>query len=518
MNGSGLSVQRQGGKFFGYKKTIGGKRFYFSRDLGIDRPSSANQKRAQRAAAIYAAEWERLKIGGATEWTTDALSRAKALVFSVVMGAAPTSAAQTPSEVESSLIIEDKPTAAPSMPSPTALMLHAGVDAYVERRRAQADAGQISGARADTIAYALRRFKLYAADRPLSQFGLGDCQAFVLHFASRPKQSSGTRKGQRLAPDTATDTIVSVRGFFEDAAERGEWSLPSSKPFKFDRAKLLTEQEQDDRESVQTFTAAQLTTLYQACVTDRQRLYVLLGLNCGFTQKEIATLRIAHCYLDATDKEGNPRPYIKRRRNKTRAKVKTAWRWRLWDETAELLRKEMAPDNAEGLALLSAKGGKLCDVTTSSRYDLVRGQWDKIRSRANRLTKLTGTTQAAADALESATSLAELVERTARLNAAMDRQGSKGVQPSDDYAKVPALGFKYLRKTAANMLRRIDARETAETFLAHAESGVGKVYHNPDFKRLAKALRRLRQRLEPMFATDKATKAPKANRKQLQTA
>lgn len=459
-----LSVHKVKGEFYGFKQMIGGHRFYFSRNLGIDRQTAANARKAATAAGIISGEWDRLKLSGATAWTPNDLERVKTLSTVAVMGAQVISPAASPFQAETPARIERDATLSPS------IGLHQAVDGYVERRKQDAKAGQITDTHSTGIAYNLKRFKKHVADRPLNGFNLDECRSIVNHFASRPTFDGGKKIGVRMAAATVVGTLNTVRAFFSDAADRGDWTAPATldKCFSFDRDKLQTETEQDATATVKTFTIPELASIWRATRSDRQRLYILLGLNCGFTQKEIATLRLAHCHLDAVDKEGNARPYIKRRRNKTRAKVKTEWRWRLWPETAYLLNKEMAKTNPEGLALLSEKGGRLTDTTASSYFDLIRKPWT--------------------DAIKAANHLKDL----------FDKEGGKHTLVS-----VRPLGFKYLRKTASNLIRKIGGKDTAETFLAHTESGMGKHYHNPDFKRVGRSIRKLRLRLEPMLKMKK---------------
>jgi hypothetical protein len=65
---------------------------------------------------------------------------------------------------------------------------------------------------------------------------------------------------------------------------------------------------------------------------------------------------------------------------------------------------------------------------------------------------------------------------------------------------VRPLGFKYLRKTGSDLVRRVGGIEAAEAFLSHAERSVSRVYNNRDFERLADHLTEVRKRLDRVFA------------------
>jgi len=435
-----LSVHSIKGKFYAYKRMIGTERFYFGRDLGIVADSNTNHRNAVIASNVYVQEWHRLKAAGES-WTPAAKDRAK-MSAKVVLGLhqPPAGEDETPFEMS---------TPAPA-PTKTKLMLHAAIEAYIERTRERAASGQISEGRADTIRHAILRAKAFMVDRALTDIKLDDCRAVVNHFAGRPIVAKFKRP---MAPDTVIDTIVAARAFFADAEDRSEWTPPASlrKCFGFKRDKLLTEEELDARANVPTFNVKELTTIWKFNHHDRRQLYMLLALNCGFTQRDIATLRKTHCFDLASE-----RPYIKRRR----AKTKVMGKWRLWPETAYMLRQHFCKDKEQPLALLhGAKDRPLISRVVGSRYDVIRNEWDHVLRAVDKGHTAAPTKSAAAR----------------------------------------RLSFKFLRKTGSNMVRRIAGRDVAETYLAHTDRTMSKVYHNPDFKRLAGALRKLRRRLQPMF-------------------
>jgi integrase len=64
-------------------------------------------------------------------------------------------------------------------------------------------------------------------------------------------------------------------------------------------------------------------------------------------------------------------------------------------------------------------------------------------------------------------------------------------------AGVQPLTFRYLRKTAADMVRKLSDKDTSEAMLSHSNGGVVKVYSNHDWAKLEAALRGLHQQLLP---------------------
>lgn len=137
------------------------------------------------------------------------------------------------------------------------------------------------------------------------------------------------------------------------------------------------------------YDAAQLKTLLKGA-TDRQRLYVLLALNCGHTQIDVGSLRRD----EVVEYEG--RLSVMRRRSKTKHQNDFEALHTLWDETAVLLKSKMAKSNKSGLALLSEAGTPLyrakphCDIISdtylalqhAAEVDLPFKQFRKIGSTA----------------------------------------------------------------------------------------------------------------------------------------
>ena len=106
------------------------------------------------------------------------------------------------------------------------------------------------------------------------------------------------------------------------------------------------------RGHIERYDADQMKRLLGAA-SERCRLYILLGLNTGYTQIDVANL------LKDEILEIGGEMFLARRREKTSHQNDFKTLHHLWPETWELLRKHMAPDNAENLALLNVNGRKL---------------------------------------------------------------------------------------------------------------------------------------------------------------
>ena len=170
----------------------------------------------------------------------------------------------------------------------------------------------------------------------------------------------------------------------------------------------------------------------------RTRLYMVLALNLGFTQRDIATLE--HSMIDWET------GIITRERHKTKVPHKS----RLWPSTLELLRGQ-AVDHG-GLVLVTENGKSLYEEQVNAKGNLVyrdpiRLAFDRVRKRA----KL-------ADASKS---------------------------------------FKHLRKTAANKVELM-APHLTSAFLGHAETATKRYYVARHFDELFE----ITDRMEAIFIVD----------------
>ena len=112
--------------------------------------------------------------------------------------------------------------------------------------------------------------------------------------------------------------------------------------------------------------------------TDRTKLYILLMLNCGMTQKDISD-------LDPSEVDWNE-GRISRRRSKT-AKCRNVpiVNYRLWPETLRLLRQERAKGSQERV-LLNSNGHPILfdEISKEGKYkrnDNVKNSFDRLRKK-----------------------------------------------------------------------------------------------------------------------------------------
>jgi len=392
----------------GWRKTIGARltegrlipcRFW----LGFD------EQRAIVAALQIEAIW--IGLGGASHWDHDALALAENIRVGLTRHNAPVATA--------SPLTATIATVAPKPP----LTVKGGIERY--RSAMLADA-RLSDATKHSIrcrTASLERSPI--APLPLAEIGAEQLTATVAHWLARP---IAPKTGTPVSTTSATIIIKTARATFDYLDGVGLWDAPK----RFERIFRLP---RSAAPKVQTLDLDELRALY-AVADSRNRLLILLGLNCGFCTMEIATLKRSEIDLEAKT--------IRRARQKTAVEQQ----WVLWAETAELLAKHLAPINDRGLALLTDGGKPLVYYSPKSggRIDTVVHCWARLAKRA------------------------------------------KVAKP-----------FKLVRKTGATLVRSIGGIEVSEAYLAHAERSMARFYSRPEPQRLTDALTELRARLNPMF-------------------
>ena len=201
--------------------------------------------------------------------------------------------------------------------------------------------------------------------------------------------------------------------------------------------------------------------------SERTRLYVLLGLNCGFYQVDIGRMKLRDVRVEGRH------TFIVRAREKTSHQNDFAGRWYLWPETAKLLKSHLANGSAEtnstGLALLNEAQAPLYTVKPNrARVDNIESAFDRAMAVVNK------------------------------------RRVAKGHEPM-------AFAFKQLRKVGATMMDRIGGPTARRLYKAGTLTDGDAAYVRNDFDALTKALKAWGSDLRRagLFA---ATAAPKTKR------
>jgi integrase len=220
--------------------------------------------------------------------------------------------------------------------APTDLTVQSAAELWTAHLLTETRMGKIAPATYDAYRHHLRPFIAYSRDTPVRGLEAGTFMGF--YDLCRSRVVKWREGGEGWSPATAGAYVSIVKIFLRWCIDSG-WVTDKVIPRRrLSFGSSLREPPTWDTGTIETFLA---------CATPRVRLFVLLALNCGFTQTDIATLK------NTDIRDG----YIVRRRQKgagyPNAPVTS---WRLWDRTSALLDHCRAPGR---LALLNCAGQPL---------------------------------------------------------------------------------------------------------------------------------------------------------------
>ena len=302
----------------------------------------------------------------------------------------------------------------------------------------------------------------------LGQLTLGTIKQAFQYWASRPKKK-GTDKP--ITVRSAENYLKRWRHFlwWLHDSENYRWKAPS------DLLRLKVKVRKTEKETqatispiqVKSYREEELVILFKYA-SPLERVYILLGLNCGFAVSEFGTLRLnqifqhqRHGFDNLINYQSNPsQSWIKR----VRLKSKVYGEWLLWPETVAAIewaieRRKKQPDfHADAL------------LAMTDRNLPYYGQTDG-GNNASRISKLW-------------------------YRGLMDR-----IQK--DMPTFPRLSPKCLRKTAGNLMRDIAGGEIMGVFLAHGQpvktDDLAEQYSNRPFGKVFENLDVMRKRLQPLW-------------------
>ncbi|MGN6726114.1 MAG: hypothetical protein ACTHLZ_09365 [Tepidisphaeraceae bacterium] len=331
-----------------------------------------------------------------------------------------------------------------SIPVPagvTGVTLYQAIDRYAARvlEANSKESGRVEAGHA-------RRLKDSTPDMDLADFKSAAIERIKNYWASRPesKLRTGKRSGRPISVRAVANHVKTARRFLRwlDRSDEFDWEMPRHglDYLKVNLQRIETDEETaNKRYGVKVFSLEQLVTIYRFA-TDFERVLLLLGLNAAMAQAEVATLRWDEI-------EGDPLT-IKRVRRKSRVYGE----FELWPETkAALIWWRQLRPAVSPLVMITSTGA----AYTRQR---ISNAWIKVCRRIERET---------------------------------------------DCRPTWWLSFKFLRKTAAQLVRNVSDGEVAGVFLSHgkpvASDDLADVYSNRPFDKVAAALDRVHAQLKPMF-------------------
>jgi site-specific recombinase XerD len=295
-----------------------------------------------------------------------------------------------------------------------------------------------------------RRLMNSHPDISLSQFGISALEAIAAYWASRPL---GKVTGRPVALSTVTNHLKTTRRFIKwlHRTDAFKWTKPidAEDALRVRVAGLRSRVEIAAlRDGVAGWKIDELATLYRYG-SDRERVLILLGLNCGFAQAEMCTLCLNEI-VSVTDST-----IIKRIRHKSQVYGEFV----LWPETVTAINwftkyargtpQTIAGENPKDFLMVTGQGN------CYERQQLAN-MWNKLLDRV-------------------------------QLDHPMFRR----------------LSFKCLRKTAGQLIRERSDGEIAGVFLCHgqavASDSLADVYTNRPFNKVAAALVLVQRDLQPLF-------------------
>lgn len=244
--------------------------------------------------------------------------------------------------------------------------LQTAVEQYLAERQAQAEIGKSSVARFEAVQGSIRAFADFFDTASLDDLSKSETlKSFHEHLIQQIDNG--------LSSYTARDRMGAVNQFCRWCYER---DLIEKLP-RILRIRTQSLSIEVQPGSIETFSDDDVATLL-AAASDRTRLYLLLMLNCGMTQKDVADMQQS----EVDWRNG----IVTRKRSKTslQKSVPTV-AYKLWPETFQLLKSNRSKDKS--LVLTNENGGPL------KIQELVNGKVrkvDNVKSAFNRLRSKTG--------------------------------------------------------------------------------------------------------------------------------
>lgn len=317
---------------------------------------------------------------------------------------------------------------------------------------------------------------------PLSRLDLMTIETMINLWRNRPMVKGGD---EPIKPKTAESHIKRLKSFlwWLHRQEKYRWRIPP------EVERLPVKVRETDREiqrrarpnQVETYSVTELATLYKYA-SPFERVYLLIGLNCGFSVAEFGTLRLNQVFLrqrhghdELVGYTSNPnQSWIKR----VRIKTKVYGEWLLWPETVQAVewaieRRRKQPGFAEdALLCLTDRGLPFAGQTEGG-------------NNSSRISK--------------------------------HWYGGLLRRVQNDYPDFRRLPPKSLRKTSGNMIREIAGGEIMAVFHCRGQAvktdHLADVYSNRPFGKVFKAIEQMREKLRPMFEAVQGESFPRAIKK-----
>ena len=252
-------------------------------------------------------------------------------------------------------------------PPPVDRTVGAQVTAWTELLRSACQSRQISEGRYDAYCRRIRTFAAWIG--PELSVEVIDEAKLEAWFA----YLSGHVASGRYSPSSAHELLMTARQFVNRLASLKLIPLPGNirdRRFRFKHSVAA---------AIETFSLEEIRELLAACEgrMERTRLFLLLCLNCGMYQNDIAELR-----QNEVDWQAGT---IRRARSKTRERHGPVVTYELWPETFALLKKY----RSQGEFVLMTEEGKplvkeWLEDGKYRKYDAIRSAWHRLAVKMGR--------------------------------------------------------------------------------------------------------------------------------------
>jgi len=237
----------------------------------------------------------------------------------------------------------------------------AQVDSWKNLLLAACQSGQMSEGRYDAYCRKIRPFvEWIGPESAIDIIDEGKLEGFFSHLSG--KVSAGG-----YSATFAHELLMTAKQFISRLAEMKLIPLPGnirSRRFRLNHSAAAR---------IETFTPEEVRGFLKTA-PERMKLYLLLMLNCGMYQNDIAELS-AH---EVDWKKGT----LTRARSKTRERNGPVVTYKLWPETFALLKKHRAEGD---LALTTDEGNPLVRYWLEDgkmrRYDSVQSSWSRLAQK-----------------------------------------------------------------------------------------------------------------------------------------
>ena len=241
----------------------------------------------------------------------------------------------------------------------------AQVEAWKNLLRGVCQSGQMSSGRFDAYCRNIRPFVDWIGpESAIDAIDEAKLEGFFNHLSAKVGV-------EEYSPTYAHTLLMTSRQFIARLAELNliaPLGNIRSRRFRFNHSVAA---------KIEVFTPAEVTMLLEGChgFSERTKLFLLLMLNVGMYQNDIAELR--HNEVDWS------KGTLSRARSKTRERGGPVVTYKLWPETLALLKKHRSPSGE--LVLTTDEGNPLVKYWLENgvmrRYDAVQSAWSRLAAK-----------------------------------------------------------------------------------------------------------------------------------------